>query len=178
MSNLHNVLISKDINSLTKVWTVMAMVFPVVTYCCDSWTIKKAESWRIDAFELWCWRRLLREDCKARRSDQSVLKEINPEYPMEVLMLKLQLQYFGHRMRTADSLEWLGIGVKAGDEGDRGWDGWMMRWLNSIIDSTDLNLGKIQEMARNREAWHDAVHGGAKNETQFHNWTASTTQVA
>ena len=129
MTNLDSVLKSRDITLLTKVRIVKVMVFPVVTYSCESWTIKKAERQRIDAFELCCWRRLLKVPWKARRSNQSILREINPEYSLEGLMLKLKLQYFGHLMRTADTLEkslMLGERLRAGgEEGVRGWDGWM-----------------------------------------------------
>ena len=169
MTNLDSILKSRDITLPTKVHLVKAMVFPVVMYGFESWTVKKAERQRIDAFELWCWRRLLRVPWTARRYNQSILKEISPGCSLEGLMLKLQLQYFGHLMRRVDSLEKTLMLGGIGGRRRRGRQ--RMRRLNGITDLTDVSLSELQELVMDRKAWRAAIHGVAKSQTRLSNFT-------
>ena len=169
MTNLDSILKSRGITLSTKVCLVKAMVFPEVMYGCESWAIKKAERWRIDAFKVWCWRRLLRVPWTARRSNQSILREISPRCSLERLMLKLKLQYFGHLMRRADSFEKTLMQGKI--EGRRRRGQQRMRWLDGITDLMDMGLSELRELVMDRETWRATVHGITKSRTQLSDWT-------
>ena len=169
LTSLDSILKIRDITLPTKVCLVKAMVFPVIMYGCESLTVKKAECRRIDAFELWCWRRLLRVPWTARRSNQSILKEISPGISLEEMMLKLKLQLFGHLMRRVDSLEKTLMLGGIGGRRRRGWQ--RMRWLDGITDSMDMSLSELQELVMDMEPWHAVIHGVTKSRTQRSNWT-------
>ena len=169
MTNLDSIFKSRDITLPTKVHLVKSMVFPVVMYGCESWTVKKAEHWRIDAFELWFWRRLLKLPWSAGRSNQSILKEIRPSCSLEGMMLKLKHQYFGHLMRRVDSLEKT---LMLGGIGGRRKSWWQrMKWPDVITDSMDMSLRELRELVMDREAWPAAIHGVTKSRTRLRDWT-------
>ena len=176
MTNLDSILKSRDITFPAMVHLVKAVVLSVVMYGCEYWTVKKAECWRIDAFDLWCWRRLLRVPWTARRSNQSILKEISPEYSLEGLMLKLKLQYFGQLMWRTDSLEKTLMLGKIEGRRRRGWQ--RMRWFCGITNSMDMSFNKLQELVMDREAWRAAVHGVSKSQTGLRDWTELNQSIA
>ena len=176
MTNLDSIFKSRDITLPTKVHLVKAMVFPVVMDGCESWTVKKAERRRIDAFELWCWRRLLSIPWTARRSNQSILKEINSGISLEGMMLKLKLQYFGHLMWSVDSLE--KTVILRGIGGRKGMGRPRMRWLDGITDSMDVSLSELWDMVMDREAWHPVIHGVKKNRTRLSDCTELNSPVS